>query len=374
MDDAELVRAARIGDTSAFPAIFDRHAGRVHDLALAMLRDRNLALQVVESTFLDASVRLHALQEVHRLPVWLLAVTRRNAALRAGPTAGPDRQPALPNDDPERFHLASLVWEAVAELPLRDRTLIDLELRQGLADLDLADALGVTPEQAQDLRSRMGDRIEKGLAGYLISRTANGRCPGLAKVLKRWDGRFTSRDAGRMADHLDVCTVCTQARFDLPSPFVLYAAALPPPFPDVVRDRVVDRVVVPAAPVAAPVPGGSAFAPQPAPQPAPPPAPPPVWGPEPGATFGPGPSPQPAPWAPPAPIPGPPPVLDVPTEATAAVPASEPDQPTSPDLPPEPPPVDQTPDDDPPAPPEPDPTQAPPEPGDRPPPAPRGEP
>ena len=370
MDDAELVRAARIGDTSAFPAIFDRHAGAVHDLALAMLRDRGLALEVVESTFLDASLRLHALQEVHRLRVWLLAVARRNAALRAGPTAGPDRQPALPNNDPERFHLASLVWEAVADLPLRDRTMMDLELRQGVSENDLADALGVTPEQVQDLRGRMADRIEKGLAGFLITRTANGRCPGLAKVLKRWDSRFTSRDAGRIADHLDVCTVCTQARFDLPSPFVLYAAALPPPFPDVVRDRVVDRVVVPAAPVAAPVPGGSAFAPQPAPQP----APPPVWGPEPGATFGPGPSPQPAPWAPPAPIPGPPPVLDVPTEATVAVPAPEPDPPPSPEHPAEPPPVDQAPDDVPPAPaPEPKP-EPPPEPGELPPPAPRGEP
>ena len=248
MDDAELVRATRAGDRSAFTAIFDRHAARVHDLALAMLRDRNAALEVVESTFLEASLRLHALEEAHRLAVWLLAITRRNGALRAGATAGVDRQPSLPNDDPERVRLAGLVWEAVADLPLRDRTLIDLDLRQGLAGQDLADALGVTLPQVNELQARMRDRIEKGLAGHLVARTTDGRCAGLTKVLKGWDGRFTPKDSRRIADHVEKCTVCTQTRFSLPSPFALYASALPAPFPAMVRPRVIERAVLPVAP------------------------------------------------------------------------------------------------------------------------------
>ena len=251
MDDAELVRATRAGDRSAFTAIFDRHAARVHDLALAMLRDRSAALEVVETTFLEAAVRVQGLEEEHRLPVWLLAITRRNGALRAGPTAGVDRQPSLPNDDPERVHLAGLVWEAVADLPLRDRTLLDLELRQGLDGHDLADALGVTLSQSQELQARMRDRIEKGLSGYLIARTSDGRCPDLTKVLKGWDGRFTPRESLRIADHVDGCKICNQTRFTLPSPFALYAAALPAPFPAVVRPRVIDRVALPVDPLSA---------------------------------------------------------------------------------------------------------------------------
>ncbi|MEO5678550.1 MAG: hypothetical protein ABIS47_02670, partial [Acidimicrobiales bacterium] len=258
MDDAELVRAARNGDIAAFTSIFDRHSARVHDLALAMLRDRAAALAVVEATFLEASLRLLGLEDGRRLPVWLLAVARRNAALRAGPTAGADRQPSLPGDDPERIKLAGLVWEAVADLPLRDRTLIDLDLRQGLDGQDLADALGVTLTQAQDLQARMRDRIEKGLSGYLIAQTAEGRCLELSKVLKGWDGRFTPKHSAHIARHVEGCRVCNQIRFGLPSAFTLYAAALPAPFPAAVRPRVLERLVLPlppGGPVPVPAPG-----------------------------------------------------------------------------------------------------------------------
>jgi DNA-directed RNA polymerase specialized sigma24 family protein len=371
VDDADLVRAIRAGDRSAFTAMFDRHAARVHDLALAMLRDRSAALEVVETTFLEAGVRVQGLEEEHRLQVWLLAITRRNGALRAGPTAGVDRQPSLPNDDPERVHLAGLVWEAVADLPLRDRTLLDLELRQGLDGHDLADALGVTLSQSQDLQARMRDRIEKGLSGYLIARTADGRCPELTKVLKGWDGRFTPKDSLRIANHVDGCKVCNQTRFTLPSPFALYAAALPAPFPAVVRPRVIERVALPvdplsasapaaapvedpdAAPYMAPIPAAvpaSADAPteavaspfqEPPPPGAPPPyADPPVPPPYPEAPPVPPPYPAappapetpplpdgpPAPEAPPGPEPGP----DSPTPPLEVPPPHQPEAPAAP--------------------------------------------
>jgi len=254
VEDLELVRAACRGDASAFAAIFDRHAAQIHDLALAMLRDRIGALGVVESTFLEAGLRLPGLEEQHRLRVWLLAVTRRNAALRAGPAAGADRYPSLPLEDPERVKLVCLVWEAVADLPLRDRALIDLDLRHGLRDQDLADALGVTVSQAQDLQARLRDRIDKGLSGYLIARTAEGRCPDLTKVLADWDGRFTPESSARIARHVERCGVCNQIRFGLPSPLVLYGAALPAPFPEAARPRVLERVVLPAVPAVGPAP------------------------------------------------------------------------------------------------------------------------
>ena len=252
MDDAELVRATRNGDAAAFTAIFDRHAARVHDLAMAMLRDRGAALEVVEASFLEAGLRLAGLEQEHRLAVWLLAVTRRNAALRASSAAGADRRPSLPGDDPERSHLAGLVWEAVADLPLRERTLIELDLRQGLEGEDLADALGVTVPQAQDLQGRLRDRIQRSLSGYLVARTSGGSCPGLTKVLKRWDGCFTSKDSSGIGRHLESCRACTQIRLGLPSPLALYADVLPAALPTEVRPRVLERLVLPVA-VAQPV-------------------------------------------------------------------------------------------------------------------------
>ncbi len=253
MNDVELVQATLRGEVHAVTVLFDRFAEQVHDLAFAMLRNRLLAAEVVEATFEETLQRLAGLQEDHRLAVWLLAVTRRNAVLRAGPTSGPDRRPILAGHDAERNRLITLVWEAVADLPMRDRTLLDLALRHGLAGQDLADALGVNPGQAHQMEVGMRNQIEAGLVGYLIDRATEGRCPALTKALKGWDGRFTPESSARIARHVERCGVCNQIRFGLPSPFVLYAAALPAPFPAAVRPRVLERAALPRV-VPAPLP------------------------------------------------------------------------------------------------------------------------
>jgi DNA-directed RNA polymerase specialized sigma24 family protein len=245
VEDADLVIEARAGSAAAFTNIFDRHAGRVHDFALAALRDRELALEVVQATFVTASQRLHGLDDPNRLGVWLLAIARHESALRAGPVAGPDRQPNLPIEDPERAELARLVWEGVAGLPLRDRAQLDLDLRQGLDGQDLADALGVSLTQAYDLQGRMRDRTEKALSGYVIARTGVERSPALQKELKGWDGQLTPTVARRIANVVDSDRACNQLRFTLPSVFALYASALPAPFPAVVRSRVLDGLFLP---------------------------------------------------------------------------------------------------------------------------------
>jgi DNA-directed RNA polymerase specialized sigma24 family protein len=247
VDDAELVIDARAGSAGAFAAIFDRHAGRVHDFALAALRDRELALEVVDATFTSASQRLHGLVDPSRLGVWLYAIARHECALRAGASAGPDRQPSLPTDDPERADLARLVWEGVAGLPLRDRALIDLDLRHNLDGQDLADALGVSLTQAYDLQGRMRDRTEKALSGFVIARTGVERAPALAKELKGWDGQLNPAAAKKIANVVDTDRACNQLRFSLPSVFALYASALPAAFPAVVRSRVIDGLYLPLA-------------------------------------------------------------------------------------------------------------------------------
>ena len=229
-DDATLVTEAVGGNLEAFTAICSRYEVQVHNLALAILRDRKAAWEVVNDTFAEASERLERLQEPYRLVVWLLAIARFRASLVAGPTAGPDRHPVLPEADFERAHLISLVWEATADLPLRERALIELTLRHGLEGANLADALGVSPAEAAELQARMAD-LETGLAGYLIMRKEQRRCGDLPLVLRGWDGRFTPLVADGIAAHVSACRVCQEDRQALPSPFSLYASALPTPLP-----------------------------------------------------------------------------------------------------------------------------------------------
>lgn len=242
-DDAILVREAVGGSLPAFTAIFARYEAKVHDVAFALLRDRKKAWEVVNATFSEASERLEYLQEPDRLLVWLLAITRFEAGRVADDTAGRDRQPELPDEDPERARLVGLVWEATADMPLRERAMIDLSLRQGLEGEDLADALGVGPAEADGLQARMAD-LEKGLAGYLITRQDERPCPDLPLVLRGWDGHFTPGAAGGIAAHVSSCRVCERSRAALPSPLALYASARPLPLPR--RDQVLPANVAQA--------------------------------------------------------------------------------------------------------------------------------
>ena len=240
MDDEDLVREAVGGSIPAFTAIFERYEAQVHDFSLALVRDRDVALAVAQATFLEASERLDALTQPDRLRVWLLSITRYQAALQVGAEAGLDRQPAEPApveagegwtaEDAERAHQAGLVWEATADLPLRERALLDLYLRQGLEGNDLGDALGVSPDEAAELRAGLAT-IEKGLAGFLIARRADRSCPDLPLLLRGWDGRFNHLIATHLAAHVDSCRVCSASALTLSSPFALYAWAPRAPLP-----------------------------------------------------------------------------------------------------------------------------------------------
>ncbi len=230
MDDGALVHEAVGGSVAAFTAVFDRHVAQVHDLALALVRDRKEATAIVQATFREASERLEGLREPNRLLVWLLALTRYHAARLAGIEAGLDRQPAGTDHIAERAHLTGLVWEATADLPLRERALLDLHLRQHLEGDDLADALGVSTAELADM---LGWEVEaeKGLAGYLIVRQAGGRCPDLPLVLRGWDGGFTALVGSHIAAHVDSCRLCREAAAALPSPLALYGSAPRAPLP-----------------------------------------------------------------------------------------------------------------------------------------------
>ncbi len=268
MDDAGLVRAARNGSVSAFMAIVDRYADPLHDLAQAMLRDQQAAREVVKESFREASQRLHGLTEEDRLSVWLLAVTRRQATLRAGPTAGPDRRPTLPdadNRDRRQVRLVTLLYEAVADLALLDRTLLALEVGHGLDRPDLADVLGVPLSQAQELERRVHD-IGEDLTRHLVARLNESGCRSLTRRLNGWDRRLASESFRELAGHIDDCKLCRSAAEALPPALTLYAAGsngatAAPPSPRIVLKLLPERSPEPEAdPAAEPPPPQAAGA------------------------------------------------------------------------------------------------------------------
>ena len=237
--DAQLVTSFLAGDRGALAAIYDRYAPGLYDTAAAMLSDRHDASDMVQDVFCIAVERLGQLRDPERLKPWLYAVLRnevyrrtkkRRRALPTDFTAEgvPDvvapRDPSAEGESVEFEELASLVRSAAAGLDERDQLVLELSVRQGLTGADLADALGVSPEQSYSMVHRMRERVDKSIGAFIVARTGRKDCATLAEILRGWDGEFNVLVRKRVARHVEACAVCERKRGTV-APLALFAAA-----------------------------------------------------------------------------------------------------------------------------------------------------
>jgi RNA polymerase sigma factor (sigma-70 family) len=231
--DAYLVAAA-LSNPSGFAAIYDRYADRLHDFCVGMLRDRDAAADCVQDTFTTAATRLAQLRERDKLRPWLYAIARHEALvrLRARRREQPiDEFAEAQSSDPEpdvlaaRSELARLVAQAAGGLAERDRTLLELAYHQGLEGPELADALGVSPSNANTMLGRLRTTVERSLGALLVARRRSRDCPELAALLAGWDGQFSVLWRKRIARHIEGCAGCDTARRAMVTPKALLGAA-----------------------------------------------------------------------------------------------------------------------------------------------------
>ena len=254
LEDAVLARAAANGDRSAFAAIYDRYADRLHDFCIGMLRDRDAAADCVQDVFVIAATKLTQLREPDRLRSWLYAIARSEALsrIRARRREQPSEDiPEMASAVPElatlaaRSELADLINDACGGLSDRDRTVLELAYRQELSGPELADALGVTNKNANNLVERLRDTIARSLGALLVCRRAKAdptRCPELAALLDDWDGQFTVLMRKRTARHIDGCPVCEDERARMVTPAALLGSTpIVIPAPAWLRDRTLSQ-------------------------------------------------------------------------------------------------------------------------------------
>lgn len=126
--DAELVIAARKGDTAALGLLLESYRARLNRQALALLGEPQDAADAVQDTFLVALRRLSALREPAAFGGWLARIGRNVCLMRlraARETPVDDVTARLDQARPtssaeecvERLALADWVWRALGELP-----------------------------------------------------------------------------------------------------------------------------------------------------------------------------------------------------------------------------------------------------------------
>jgi RNA polymerase sigma factor (sigma-70 family) len=270
--DDELVAAARDGHDPSFALLVDRWMDRCWEVAWRILRDRDLAADVAQETMITAWERLGTLERAGSFGGWVLRIARNRALnrlereRRAVPTddeltleatdplvvgAGPER-------DVEHGELADLVWAASAALGERDASVLDLHLRHDLGPAELADALGVTPNNAHQVLFRLRARLGAAVRAHVLWHHGSPRCGELAELLETTGiTSFGPPAVKAITGHAEGCPICEDERAAVLAPAALFAAVPLVALPSDLRARLVASLGEAGVPVLGAEPGAS---------------------------------------------------------------------------------------------------------------------
>lgn len=157
ISDAALVEAARRGDMRAFERLYRLHSGRVLGLCLRMTRQRELAEDCVQQTFVRAWKNLAAFEGrsafgtwLHRIAVNEVLTYRRNRGTRSEGSSLPvDADGEDPFENVADVSVATDSGEvmdmekALAGLPEGARHVVVLQAVYGHSHEEVAEMLGI---------------------------------------------------------------------------------------------------------------------------------------------------------------------------------------------------------------------------------------
>jgi len=182
-DDATLVTRAQRGDTKAFELLVARHTRLAGAVAVSVVSDYHLAMDVVQEAFVKVLSGIGNLEEPERFRGWLRNIVRttaidvlrrRKVAGRTGealpgqdedtaPLPAPDLQP---DDVLAQAELREQVRAEIAALPESQREVVMLKYLEGLSYEEIAKLTGLT---ISTIESRLF-RARKALQGRLVQR------------------------------------------------------------------------------------------------------------------------------------------------------------------------------------------------------------
>lgn len=176
MDEAQLSARFRTGDQAAVRDAYERYSGAVFTVAMSVLKDRELAADAVQLTFLKAWRASASLDPEAPLAPWLYAIARhasldlyRSRRRVPGPVDG-DLFAARADTSPASFESAWEAWEirsAIDSLPVEEREIVRAQHFLELTHAEIAARLGV-PLGTVKSRSHRAHRRLAAMLGHLV--------------------------------------------------------------------------------------------------------------------------------------------------------------------------------------------------------------
>jgi RNA polymerase sigma-70 factor (ECF subfamily) len=174
--ELDVVRRLREGDRVAFDVVYDTFRPRLFAFLLRLARQRALAEDLLEETWLRLVSKAEALRTDTRLGAWLFTVARnlywsyrRGRLVEEGCDASLIGFWSVPEDWPSPFDLAAggeleaRVEQALARLPARHREVLLLTAYEGLTPGEAADVCRVSAEVFRQRLKRARDALAESL-------------------------------------------------------------------------------------------------------------------------------------------------------------------------------------------------------------------
>ena len=232
--DAELLAAARSGDTGALEALILRYQPRVYRFGLRMCRDTEDASDVVQETLLAMARSIRDFRGEASIGTWLFTIARRLCSRkrrrsRFAPaqehsleTLGDDgaHHPPDPSPDPEREaagrQIEAALTAAIDALEPGQREVLVLRDVEGLSSPEVAEVLGLSVQAVKSRLHRARLAVRQQVAPVLgMPAAASPQLPQCPDVLmlfsQHLEGDIGPAVCAELEAHLERCGQCRGA-------------------------------------------------------------------------------------------------------------------------------------------------------------------
>jgi RNA polymerase sigma-70 factor, ECF subfamily len=208
-NDADLVARLREGDETAFAWLVDAYGAQMLRVARMYVRDRAVAEEVVQETWLAVLNGIDRFEGRSSLKTWIFRILANRAKTRGqresrtvpfSALGGDSADPGEPAVDPDRFLAADdprtprawaspprdwpedrllagetldVVRQAIEELPDAQRTVISLRDVEGWSAEEVAKALEISDGNQRVLLHRARSKVRDALERYLTPEAAS---------------------------------------------------------------------------------------------------------------------------------------------------------------------------------------------------------